>query len=186
MTFAPAFDLHLRTSFSVATLRVWRQVLPCCDDSKLQLTKLEQLPIRRWLIVRGRGEQPLPSTGWTLERHASSRRPTVQQGDVAVCYASVWQAVFAVVEVVSDPVRDPELERWSWRFDIQPRVAVGDLHERAGLRGGGDLAVLDLAALLHPSLARAVRGRFAADRGGLARVCSLNVSAAARSEGQPL
>ncbi len=82
-----------------------------------------------WLLVRGRGERPLPATGWTLERHGSSRRPSVQAGDVAVCYASVWQAVFAVVEVVSDPEQDPERERWSWSFALRPLVAVPDLHD---------------------------------------------------------
>lgn len=85
--------------------------------------------MQRWLLVRGRGEQPLPATGWTLERHASTRRPSLQKGDVAICYASVWQAVFAVVEIVSEPENDPELERWSWRFAIRPLVAVRDLHE---------------------------------------------------------
>ncbi|HEY6054743.1 MAG TPA: hypothetical protein VIU86_12470, partial [Gaiellaceae bacterium] len=85
--------------------------------------------MQRWLLVRGRGERPLPATGWTLERHASTRRPSLQKGDVAICYASVWQAVFAVVEVVSEPENDPELERWSWRFAIRPLVAVRDLHE---------------------------------------------------------
>jgi hypothetical protein len=85
--------------------------------------------VTRWLLVRGRGERPLPATGWTLEHHASSRRPRVRSGDVAICYASVWQAVFAVVEVVSDPEHDPELDRWSWRFGIRPLVAVRDLHD---------------------------------------------------------
>ncbi len=85
--------------------------------------------MQRWLLVRGRGERPLPATGWTLERHASTRRPSVQKSDVAICYASVWQAVFAVVEIVSEPENDPDLERWSWRFAIRPLVAVRDLHE---------------------------------------------------------
>jgi hypothetical protein len=85
--------------------------------------------VTRWLLVRGRGEAPLPATGWTLERHASTRRPSVQSGDVAVCYASVWQAVFAVVAVVSDPEHDPERDRWSWSFALRPLVAVCDLRE---------------------------------------------------------
>ena len=48
-------------------------------------------------------------------------------GDLAVCYASVWQAVFAVVEVTSDPEEDPERERWRWSFRIRPLVALDDL-----------------------------------------------------------
>lgn len=85
--------------------------------------------MQRWLLVRGRGDRPLPAVGWTLERHGSSRRPSVQRGDLAVCYASVWQAVYAVVELASDPEHDPERERWSWSFALRPLVAVRDLHD---------------------------------------------------------
>ena len=91
----------------------------------------------RWLLVRGRGDRPLPAVGWTLERHASTRRPSVRKGDLAICYASVWQAVFAVARVVSDPEHDPELERWSWRFGIEPLVAVSDLHEAPAVEEAG-------------------------------------------------
>jgi hypothetical protein len=86
--------------------------------------------LQHWLLVRGRGDRPLPARGFTLERHSSTRRPTVQKGDLAVCYASVWQAVFAVVEVVSAPEEDPERDRWRWSFRICPLVALDDL-ERA-------------------------------------------------------
>jgi hypothetical protein len=51
----------------------------------------------------------------------------VQCGDLAICYASVWQAVFAVVEVVSDPEEDPDRERWRWSFGIRPLIALEDL-----------------------------------------------------------
>jgi SAM-dependent methyltransferase len=81
------------------------------------------------LLVRGRGEQPLPATGFTLERHSSSKRPSVAVGDLAVCYASVWQAVFAVVEVVSPPEEDPERERWRWSFGIRPLIALRSLED---------------------------------------------------------
>ena len=86
--------------------------------------------MQHWLLVRGRGEQPLPARGFTLERHSSTRRPSVQMGDLAVCYASVWQAVFAVVEIVSEPEEDPERDRWRWSFRLRPLVALDDL-ERA-------------------------------------------------------
>ena len=82
---------------------------------------------QRWLLVRGRGERPLPATGFTLERHSSTRRPTIAEGDLAICYASVWQAVFAVIEVTSDPEEDPERDRWRWSFGIRPLLALGDL-----------------------------------------------------------
>jgi hypothetical protein len=48
-------------------------------------------------------------------------------GDLAICYASVWQAVFAVVEVTSDPEEDAERQRWRWSFGIRPLVALDDL-----------------------------------------------------------
>jgi hypothetical protein len=83
--------------------------------------------LQHWLLVRGRGEQPLPATGFTLQRHSSTRRPNVQKGDLAVCYASVWQAVFAVVEVTGDPEEDRERERWRWSFPLRPLVALDDL-----------------------------------------------------------
>ena len=51
----------------------------------------------------------------------------MQRGDLAVCYASVWQAVFAVVEVVSDPAEDPGRNRWRWSFRLRPLVALDDL-----------------------------------------------------------
>jgi hypothetical protein len=82
---------------------------------------------QRWLLVRGRGDRPLPQTGFTLDRHASTRRPTISKGDLAVCYASVWQAVFAVVEVTSDPEEDTERSRWRWSFSIRPLAALDDL-----------------------------------------------------------
>jgi hypothetical protein len=82
-----------------------------------------------WLLVRGRGDEPLPATGFTLERHSSTRRPSIQKGDLAICYASVWQAVFAMVEVTSDPEEDPERDRWRWSFRIRPVVALHDLEQ---------------------------------------------------------
>jgi hypothetical protein len=51
----------------------------------------------------------------------------VAEGDLAVCYASVWQAVFAVVEVTSEPEEDPGRQRWRWSFGIRPLVALDDL-----------------------------------------------------------
>ena len=48
-------------------------------------------------------------------------------GDLAICYASVWQAVYAVVEVTSDPEEDPQRQRWRWSFGIRPLAALDDL-----------------------------------------------------------
>ena len=83
--------------------------------------------MERWLLVRGTGEHPLPERvrPEALRRHSSTRRPTVQKGDLAVCYASRWQVVFALVEVTGDPENDPERTRWSWSFAIRPLLLVG-------------------------------------------------------------
>jgi hypothetical protein len=79
----------------------------------------------------------LPATGFTLERHSSSKRPSVAVGELAVCYAAVWQAVFAVVEVAGPPENDPRRSRWAWRFAIRPLVAVRDLHEAPPVEAAG-------------------------------------------------
>ena len=84
---------------------------------------------RHWLLVRGTGDRPLgrhPSAA-DLRRHSSTPRPSVQKRDFAVCYASVWQTIFALVEVVSDPANDPDRDRWCWRFDIRPQLVLDDL-----------------------------------------------------------
>jgi hypothetical protein len=85
--------------------------------------------LNHWLLVRGRGDRPLPRNVAASEiaTHSSSRRPSVQRGDLAVLYAAVWQALYGVVEVVTDPENDPTRERWAWRFGIRPLAVVEDL-----------------------------------------------------------
>jgi hypothetical protein len=61
----------------------------------------------------------------------------VQRDDRAILYAAVWQAIFAVVEVVGDPEHDLDRERWSWRFAIRPLVAVPDLHDAPPVEAAG-------------------------------------------------
>jgi hypothetical protein len=65
-----------------------------------------------------------------IRAHSSTRRPTVQRGDLAILYASVWQAIFGVAEVMGELEHDPARDRWGWRFAIRPLVVVDDL-ERA-------------------------------------------------------
>lgn len=72
-----------------------------------------------------------------LTAHSSTKRPSVQRGDLAVCYAAVWQAIFAVVEIVSDPENDPERERWAWRFRIRPLQVVEDLRRAPPVEAAG-------------------------------------------------
>jgi len=97
-----------------------------------------ELP-QRWLLVRGRGERPLDARVQRdeLRAHSSSKRPSVQPGELAVLYAAVWQAVFAIVEVVGAPENDPARTRWAWRFAIRPLVAVADLHDAPPVEAAG-------------------------------------------------
>lgn len=61
----------------------------------------------------------------------------MQRGDLAVCYASGWQNIFAVVEIVGDPENDPSRERWRWRIPIRPLVAVGRLSDAPPVEAAG-------------------------------------------------
>ena len=87
--------------------------------------------MQHWLLVRGRGDEPLPREVdvASIRAHSSSKRPSVAPGDLAVLYAAVWQAVYALAEVVGEPENDPSRERWAWRFAIRPLAAIEDLHD---------------------------------------------------------
>jgi hypothetical protein len=84
-----------------------------------------------WLLIRGRGDKPLPAEVRVdeIRTQSSSKRPSVEPGDLAALYASVWQVVFAIAQIVGDPEHDPTRERWSWRYPIRPLAAVTDLHD---------------------------------------------------------
>jgi hypothetical protein len=84
--------------------------------------------VQHWLLVRGRGDRPLQRLhGDPVTAHHSSRRPAVGSGDLAVLYASVWQAVYGIAAVTGDPEHDPARDRWSWRFTIRPLELLDDL-----------------------------------------------------------
>jgi hypothetical protein len=95
--------------------------------------------IQHWLLVRGTGDDPLPRLvdPASLRRHSSTRRPSLQKGDLAVCYASRWQTIFAVVEVVGDPENEPGRERWRWRIPIRPLLSLRDLDEAPPVEAAG-------------------------------------------------
>jgi hypothetical protein len=95
--------------------------------------------VTRWLLVRGRGERPLDRhvSPQEIRAHASSRRPSHEPGDLAILYASVWQAIFGVAEVVGEPEHDPARERWAWRFPIRPLVLVTDLDRAPAVEEAG-------------------------------------------------
>src|SRR5205823_13416473 len=85
--------------------------------------------MQHWLLVRGTRDRLLPEQvdPASLRSHSSTRRPSLQRGDLALCYASGWQTIFAVVEILGDPEDDPSRERWQWRVSIRPLLVVEDL-----------------------------------------------------------
>jgi hypothetical protein len=99
----------------------------------------DRAALTRWLLVRGRGERPLAADvdPAAIRAHSSSKRPSVEPGELAILYAAVWQAIFAVVEISGPPEHDPERSRWSWRFPIRPLVAVRDLHDAPPVEAAG-------------------------------------------------
>jgi hypothetical protein len=95
--------------------------------------------LTRWLLVRGRGDRPLAREvdPAAISTHSSSRRPSLEPGDVAILYASVWQAIFGVAEVTGLPEHDPAKARWAWRFPIRPLVVVHDLDRAPAVEEAG-------------------------------------------------
>ena len=94
---------------------------------------------QHWLLVRGTGERPLPERvdPDALRAHSSTRKPNVQRGDLALCYASVWQTIFAVVEVTGDPENLPGRDRWRWRFPIRALLVASWLEEAPPVQAAG-------------------------------------------------
>ena len=97
--------------------------------------------MQHWLLMRGSGPQRMAPEVHAegLRAHSSSRMPSVQRGDLAICYACGWRVVFAVVEVVSHPENDPERTRWQWRFEIRPVLTLEDLREAPPVEAAGVL-----------------------------------------------
>jgi hypothetical protein len=90
-------------------------------------------------LIRGRGDRPLEARvdAAAISRHGSSKRPSVQRGDLGILYAAVWQALYGVIEVVGDPENDPARERWAWRFAIRPLAIVSDLRDAPPVEAAG-------------------------------------------------
>jgi hypothetical protein len=85
-----------------------------------------------WLKALGHAAGPLPAR-WledgslrSLRRTGFPRRPRMAPGDRLVYYASVWQRVFAVVEVAGDP-EEVEHPRWPWIVRVEPLLVIPDL-----------------------------------------------------------
>ena len=92
-----------------------------------------------WLFLRGLGGKPLDAKvdPAAIRGQSSSKRPSVEPGELAILYASVWQAIFGVVEVVGVPEHDPTRTRWAWRFAIRPLTVVSDLHDAPPVEAAG-------------------------------------------------
>lgn len=115
---------------------------------------------QHWLLVRGSAGRLLPDEvdAGDLRAHSSTRRPSVQKGDLAVCYASGWQNIYALAEVVGDPEDDPTRDRWRWRFPLRPLLTVPRLSEAPPVEAAGVFP----RSLGRHSYVRLTRGQFEA------------------------
>ena len=84
----------------------------------------------------------------------------MEQGDLAILYAAGWQAIFAVVQVTSDPDGESPGSRWGWRFALRPLLALEDLREAPPVEAAGVLP----RSLGRHSYIRLTREQFEAGR----------------------
>ena len=89
--------------------------------------------------MRGRGQAPLDARvdADAIVAHSSSKRPSVEPGELAVLYAAVWQAIFGIAEIADVPEHDPTRRRWAWRFPIRPLAVVNDLNDAPPVEAAG-------------------------------------------------
>jgi EVE domain len=92
-----------------------------------------------WLLLRGLGERPLGRRidPESIRTQSSSKRPSIEPGDQAILYASVWQAIFGVAEIVGEPEHDPSRDRWAWTFPIRPVDVITDLERAPAVEEAG-------------------------------------------------
>ena len=68
-----------------------------------------------------------------LTRTGFPRRPRMEPGDRLVYYASVWQRVFAIVEVTAEPTDEhpsaSDPARWPWTVEVAPLLLVPHLDD---------------------------------------------------------
>jgi hypothetical protein len=87
-----------------------------------------------WLKAIGHAKGPLPDA-WladgragVLDRTGFPRRPRIELGDRLVYYATVWRAVFAIVECVGEPTDEypvaTDPARWPWTVAVEPLLVV--------------------------------------------------------------
>jgi hypothetical protein len=118
--------------------------------------------VQHWLLVRGRGERRLEPhvRADELRAHSSTRRPSVEGGDLALLYAAGWRVVFGVVEITDELEHDPTRRRWAWRFPIRPLLALDDLRAAPPVEAAGVLP----RSLGRHSYVRLTPGQFEAGR----------------------
>jgi hypothetical protein len=99
----------------------------------------DRAALTHWLLVRGSGDRPLERTidAAAITAHSSSKRPSVERGELAVLYAAVWQAIFGVVEIAGEAEHDANRDRWAWRFPIRPLAVLSDLDLAPPLEAAG-------------------------------------------------
>ena len=90
-----------------------------------------------WLLVRGRGSQPLDATirAEEIRAHSSSKRPSVEPGDLAILYAAVWQALYGVVEIDVIEVNEAfasVVSQFLADTGLQERYEAGDVNPNGG------------------------------------------------------
>ena len=93
----------------------------------------------RWLLLRGLGDRPLGRRvdAASIRAQSSSKRPSVEPGDPAILYASVWQAIFGIAEITGEPEHDAARDRWAWHFAIRPLMVVADLERAPAVEEAG-------------------------------------------------
>lgn len=85
-----------------------------------------------FLKAHGTAEQPmadhwLAAGSWLVRpgRTAFARRPRMTTGDRLVLYASVWQRIFGVAEVISEPTLEGAMAaRWPWSVAVELLLVV--------------------------------------------------------------
>ena len=85
-----------------------------------------------FLKAHGTGTAPmaddwLSAGSWLVApgRTAFPRQPRMTGGDRLVLYASVWQRIFGIAEVISEPTRaDPMAARWPWSVQVELLLVV--------------------------------------------------------------
>ena len=85
-----------------------------------------------FLKAHGTGTAPmadhwLAEGSWLISpgRTAFPRRPRMTSGDRLVLYASVWQRVFGIAEVISEPtISNSMAARWPWSVQVELLLVV--------------------------------------------------------------